>query len=306
MYGFLNGLLQANPVSEVQLNRQVQRATAQAAQRANANLLDAVNDLQTPEKRYRMLLNQGADPCHALPFAVFSNNARAVRVLAEYKDKCNWKYAVEQRLPLVMQKDRVAVFHALMADNQDITCPDPFAFTPAQAGSRWHAVSREMLAAVNQRCFRTPAARSDFLRNVILLQPGHRTAFMLGESYFFGIHSAKDQQRWLESIGQLLSTHSKISDETLLDVISQSRVASPEGVWSVPFSTVRQLVTLCLQGGANGPAVLKRLDSPAGEWAWEHYSAEERMRLSNLLEHKPEKKSRSFSDRIRHAYQRIF
>lgn len=296
----------AAPVSNTQLERRVSRATEAAVRQANNNLLDAVNNPQVPAARLRTFFNQGADPCRALPFAVFANNAAAVRVLAEYKDRCNWKYAVEQRLQLVMQKDFVDVFYALMADNRGITCPDPFAFTPAQPGAQWHPVSAQMLAAVNQRCFQTRHTQANFLKDVILLNPGQRTIFGLGENYHFGIHSAQTQKQWLDSVEQLVKSRVEVSSDTLQDVISRSRSTAAGTNYNLPFNATRRLVKLCLQGGANGQAVLRQLDSPVGEWAWKNYSAEERMRLSNILENKPETQSRTMADRLRHAYHRIF
>lgn len=296
---------QAVPVSDAQLTRRVNRATRAAVQRANDNLIEAVENLQTPANRLRTFLKQGADPCRALPLAIAANNALAVQVLSEYKHTCNWKNAVEQRLHVVMQKNKVDVFNALMADNQNITCPDPFSFTPAQSGSQWHALSKEMLSSVNRYCFPTRQAKTDFLRKIILLKPWNGSPFDLAESYHWGIRSVKMEQRWLESVDHLVNEQVPVSADTLQDVIALSRLETVDGNYQLLFEITRRLVNACLKGGANGKEVLRRLDSPAGAWAWKHYSSEERMRLSNLLERKPETQPRNFTDRIRHMYSRL-
>lgn len=294
-------MLQANPSPRKRrFSNALTRAVLTPAQR-NQALLKAV---QNPHAlgQVRRLLNQGADPCRALPFAVFTNNVEAVHVLAEYKNRCNWKIAVEERLRYVMRKDLVELFYALMADNRGITCPDPFEFTPAQRNSQWHPLSSEMLAAVNQRCFQTTNKQAGFLKNMILLNSRQNNAFLLGEMYQQGIKSSKTQQNWLKNIDQLVKAKVKVSNDTLESVISQSRVTNYEGKAQLPFETTRQLVKLCLKGGADGKAVLNNLDQEYNAWVWEPYSNQERMRLSNILEHKPEMQPRSFADRVRNWF----
>ena len=280
----------------------VKRRVLTAAQR-NALLTKAASNPHALGQ-LRRLLNQGADPCRALPFAVFANNVRGVEILSEYKNRCNWKKAVEERLQYVMKKDLTDLFYALMADNRGITCPDPFDFTPTHRGSQWHPLSPKMLAAVNQRCFATRTNKSAFLKDMILLNPGQNHVFALGETYKQGIPSQEAQQRWLSNINQLVNANVKVSNDTLQAVITQSRVNTYEGESNLPFDTTRKLVKLCLKGGANGQAVLQELDQNA--WVWENYSADERMRLSNILENKPETQSRSFGDALRKAYHKIF
>ncbi len=282
----------------------VKRRVLTAAQR-NELLVKAASN-PNALGQMRRLLNQGADPCRALPFAVFASNVRGVEILSEYKNRCNWKHAVEERLQYVMKKDLTDMFYALMADNRGITCPDPFDFTPTQRGSQWHPLSSKMLAAVNQRCFATRNNKSAFLKDMILLNPGQNHIFSLGETYKYGINSQDTQKRWLENITQLVNANVKVSNDTLQDVISQSRVSNYEGNSNLPFETTRKLVKLCLKGGANGQAVLAQLDQEDNAWVWENYSADERMRLSNILENKPETQSRSFTDTLRKAYHKIF
>ena len=298
---FFVSALQANPSPRKRrFSRALTRAVLTPTQR-NQALFDAV---QNPRAlgQVRRLLNQGADPCRALPFAVFTNNVAAVQVLAEYKNRCNWKLAVEERLSFVMRKDLVDLFYALMADNRGIACPDPFEFTPAQRNSRWHPLSSKMLAAVNQRCFQTTQKQTGFLKNMILLNSRQNNAFLLGETYQQGIKSSKTQRGWLENIDQLVKAKVKVSNDTLESVISQSRVTNYEGMAQLPFDTTRQLVKLCLKGGADGKAVLSSLNQDHNAWVWESYSKQERMRISNILEHKPEMQPRSLLDRARNLF----
>lgn len=295
---FVVSTLQAKPSAHKrQFSNALTRAVLTPSQR-NRALVKAV---QNPRAlgQVRRLLNQGADPCRALPFAVFTNNVAAVQVLAEYKNRCNWKVAVEERLPYALKKNLVDLFYALMADNRGITCPDPFEFVPAQRNSQWHPLSSRMLAAVNQRCFQTTQKRAGFLKEMILLNPAQNNIFLLGETYQHGIKSAQTQQGWLKNIDQLVKSNVKVSNDTLESVISQSRVTNYEGKSRLPFDTTRQLVKLCLKGGADGKAVLNNLDQEHNAWVWEPYSNQERMRISNILEHKPEMQPRSFTDRVR-------
>ncbi len=296
----------AYPVSAQQrrVSQHVQRRVLTAAQRNRLATKAASNPHALGQ--LRRLLNHGANPCRALPFAVFAGNVRGVEILSEYKDRCNWKVAVEERLPYVVKNDLTDLFYALMADNRGITCPDPFDFTPAQRGAQWHPLSAGMLAAVNQRCFATRTNKSAFLKEMILLNPGQKHVFTLGETYKYGIHSQDTQNQWLSNINQLVSSNVKVSNDTLQSVIAQSRVTNYEGVSNLPFETTRKLVKLCLKGGADGKAVLAELDQDHNAWVWEHYSADERMRLSNLLEHKPEQAARTFVDTLRKAYHKIF
>ncbi len=294
---FALSTLQAKPSARNrQFSNALTRAVMTPAQR-NQALLAAVKNPRALGQ-VRRLLNQGANPCRALPFAVFTNNVAAVQVLAEYKNRCNWKFAVEERLSYVMKKDLVDLFYALMADNRGITCPDPFDFTPALRSSQWHPLSSRMLAAVHQRCFQTTQKRANFLEDIILLNPGQKNIFLLGETYAYGIKSPNIQQRWLENIEQLVKANVKVSNDTLESVISQSRVNTYEGKSQLPFDTTRQLVKLCLKGGADGAAVLERLNQENNSWVWEPYSRQERLRISNMLEHKPEMQPRSFADRF--------
>ncbi len=286
------------------LSNALERRVARQPRQLNEKVFKAASNPRALGQM-RRLLEQGADPCHALPAAVFSNNVFAVNVLAEYKKRCNWKKAVEERLNYVMKKDRVDMFYALMADNRGITCPDPFDFTPANPSQKFEPLSAQMLAAVNQRCFQTKGKQSAFLKNMILLNPGHQTVFALGESYKYGIRSSQAQKGWLENINQLVKANVKVSNDTLQEVISQSRVHSAYGNSNIPFDTTRQLVKLCMKGGANGLTVLHRLDQPENEWVWENYSSEERMRISNILESKPETQPRSVKDHLRGAVQTV-
>ncbi len=287
------------------ISHAVNRRVLSVAQRNNLLIKAAGNPNALGQ--LRQLLNQGGDPCRVLPFAVFANNVRGVEMLSEYKDRCNWKQAVEERLQYVMKKDLTDLFYALMVDNRGITCPDPFDFTPAHRGAQWHPLSSKMLAAVNQRCFATRTNQSAFLKDMILLNSGQNHVFALGETYKQGINSQDTQKRWLANINQLVSAHVKVSNDTLQTVISQSRVSNMyDGASNLPFDTTRKLVKLCLKGGANGKAVLQQLDQDQNAWVWEKYSVEERVRLSNILENKPEDQSRSFGDTLRYMYHKIF
>ncbi len=287
-----------------QLSSQVKRRVLTAAQR-NQLLIKAVHNPRALGQA-RRLLDRGADPCRALPFAVMSNNVEAVRVLSEYKNRCSWKRAVEERLQYTMKKDQVELFYALMADNRGITCPDPFDFTPNQHGSQWHPLSADMLSAVNQRCFVTSHGKADFLKDMLLLNPKKNNLFVLGENYKMGIPSKQVQQGWLNNIEQLVNSRIKVSNDTLQEVIAQSRVFNTyQGQSSVPFGTTLKLVKLCLKGGADGKTVLNRLEQEHNAWVWEQYSPQERMRLSNVLEDKPENQPRSFQDHLRGAVERV-
>ncbi|MBR2082691.1 MAG: hypothetical protein IJ876_06780 [Elusimicrobiaceae bacterium] len=303
---FIVVCVSANPTTarNRRLSNGVNRAVLSASQR-NELLVDAASNPRALGQM-RRLLNQGADPCRALPFAVFSNNVAGVQVLSEYKNRCNWNHAVQERLQYVMKKDLTPMFYALMADNRGITCPDPFDFTPAKRGTQWHPLSSSMLAAVNQRCFATHRNQAAFLNGIILLNPSQNNVFALGENYQFGINSQDTQQRWLANINQLIDSHVKVSNDTLQNVISQSRVPNTYGASNVPFDTTRKLVKLCLKGGANGKTVLSHLDREDNAWIWANYSSDERMRLSNILENKPETQARSFTDTLRKAYHKFF
>lgn len=283
---------------ESNISRGVDRAAANATIRRDQALLDAVEN-PNQLSAVRRLLEQGANPCRALPFALGANNAPAIKELARYGHTCNWKNAVEQRLQQVMQKDKVDVFYALMENNQNISCPDPFNFTPSPTGGQWHPVSARMLSAVNQRCFTSNRERANFLKDIIFLNPQQRTIFALGESYHYGIPNSSVQRTWLATIGQLIKARVKISNDTLRNVVTQSRVPSAYGAANLPLDTTRVLIKLCLQGGADGKTVLQWLDSNPGNWVWKNYSAQERMRISNLLEGKPEMQPRSLLDRLR-------
>ncbi len=298
-------MAQGTTAQRRQLSRTVSRRVLTVAQR-NDRLIEAASNPNALGQMRRML-NLGADPCRALPFAVFANNVRGVEILSEYKNRCNWKHAVEERLPYVVKKDLTPLFYALMADNRGITCPDPFDFTPAQCNAQWHPLSAGMLAAVNQRCFVTSRNQSAFLKEMILLNPGQNYVFSLGETYKQGIRTQDTQKRWLANINQLVNSDVKVSNDTLQSVIAQSRVTNTyDGSSNLPFDTTRKLVKLCLKGGANGKAVLTQLDQDYNAWVWENYSADERMRLSNILENKPETQSRSFADTLRKAYHKVF
>ena len=292
---------QAAPVSGDRLERQVNRSVL-TAQRADEQLMDSIGNVQATPAQLRTYLRRGADPCRALSSAVFANNAPAVRVLAEFKNGCNWNYAVSQRLPLAIQKDRNEVFTALMETAPKVTCPDPFNYTPAPKGASWKPLSATMLNNVNKQCFKTRQAKADFLRDIILLNPNQRTIFTLAESYSFGIHSAQVRQQWLSSVGQLVRAGVPVSTDTLLSVISQGRANTYEGFRQIPFEATRTLVKQSLKGGANGKEVMAYLESSQGEWVWEMYSDEERMRLSNILENKPEMQSRNWFGRL---WQRV-
>ncbi|MBO5911832.1 MAG: hypothetical protein J6Q05_06655 [Elusimicrobiaceae bacterium] len=261
-------------------------------------LIDAVEN-PAALRKIRPLLDRGADPCKALPSAVFAKNAEAIKLLAQYQGRCNWKAAVEKRLPYVIKNNLIDVFSASLFENRTITCPDPFNFTPAQNNSQWNPLSPQMLAAVTQHCFLTQTDKETFLRHIILLNAGKNNIFQFGETYKYGIRSNYNQQRWLVHISQLLRLNIPVSNETLRDVISQSRVPNIyDGDSKVPFEITRKLVKLCLRGKADGPAVLNWLNSSQGKWVWENYSSQERMYLSNLLENKPEMQPRTFADRM--------
>ena len=287
---------QAEPVSGARLARQVNRSVA-AAQRVNEQLIDSVSNTQATPAQLRTYLRRGADPCRALPSAVFANNAPAVRILAEFKNDCNWNYAVSQRLPLVIQKDRNEVFTALMETSSQVTCPDPFDYTPSPGKVAWKPLSATMLNNVSKQCFKTRREKANFLRDIILLNPEQRTIFTLAESYDFGIHSSKVRQQWLSSVEQLVRSGVPVATDTLLQVIAQGRANTYEGFRKIPFEATRTLVKQSLRGGADGKEVLAYLDSAQGEWVWKMYSDEERMRLSNLLENKPEMQARSWLGR---------
>lgn len=297
LIAFAATISSAKPVSSARLASQVHRSVS-AAQHNNEQLIDSVSNTQVTPAQMRAYLRRGADPCRALASAIFANNAPAVRVLAEFKDSCNWNDAVSQRLPLVIRKDRNEVFKALMETAPKVTCPDPFNYTPAPSGATWKPLSDAMLANVNKQCFKTRQAKSDFLRDIILLNPNQRTIFSLAESYTFGIHSDQVKKQWLASVEQLVKAGVPVSNDTLLDVISRGRANTYEGFRKIPFEATRTLVKQSLKGGANGKEVLAYLDSSKGEWVWEMYSAQERMRLSNILENKPEMQSRSWFGRL--------
>lgn len=288
---------QAAPLSGARLERQVNRSVS-AAKRADEQLMDSVSNAQVTPAQLRTYLRRGADPCRALSSAVFANNASAVRVLAEFKNGCNWNYAVSQRLPIAIQKDRNEVFTALMETSSQVTCPDPFNYTPSPNRNAWKPLSATMLDNVSKQCFKTRQAKADFLRDIILLNPNQRTIFTLAESYNFGIHSAQVRQQWLSSVGQLVRAGIPVSTDTLLQVIAQGRANTYEGFRKIPFEATRTLVKHSLKGGADGKEVMAYLESSQGEWVWEMYSDEERTRLSNILENKPEMQSRTWFGRL--------
>ena len=301
LIAFAATISQAEPISSTRLARQVNRSVS-AAQRNNDQLIDSVSNTRVPPAQMRTYLRRGADPCRALSVAIFANNVPAIRVLAEFKGSCNWNDAVSQRLPLVIRKEKNEVFDALMETAPKVTCPDPFNYTPSPNKVAWQPLSATMLDSVNKQCFKTRQAKSNFLRDLMLLNPNQRTIFSLAESYTFGIHSEQVKEQWLASVEQLVKAGSSVSNDTLLDVIARGRANTYEGFRKIPFDATRTLVKQSLKGGANGKEVLAYLDSSKGEWVWEMYSAQERMRLSNILENKPEMQSRTWLGRF---WQRI-
>lgn len=259
---------------------------------------------QTPESRYAYLLERGADACAALLPAVRADNAPAVTALNRYRESCDWAPLREKALKYAMHNDKFSAFGALTQEEGN--CPEPFDFNPRVEGSRWKPLSTPMLHAVTSRCYRSAQERQDFLKDsVIRLNPGDRSIFWLGDAYERGITGPQMTRRWLGTVKQLVDARIRVSDRALWEVVALGRSPSIYGDAFLPFSVTRELVILSLKGGANGKQVLADLDKAEDNWIWKKYNREERKRLSNLLEGRPENEDRNLGDRVHSAYQRV-
>lgn len=284
---------------EAALKRAQEAARIQREKRAELNTRRLVAELNKPApdvNRVRAYIKGGAKPCPALPLAVHADNAPVVGMLAAVKDRCDWDSSVETALAQAMRGDKLRSF--LQLTREPVSCPEPFGFNPREKGSRWHPLSRRMLRAVTDRCYRTAEEKQSFFEfSVVKLNPGDRSIFWLGDTYEFALKGRPALERaWLDSIALLVEEKNfKVSDDMLMDIVALGRSPSIYGDSFLPFNTTRKLVLWSLKGGASGPRVLARLDNAEDNWVWKNYSKEERWRISNLLEGKPEMESRSWA-----------
>lgn len=271
-----------------------------------------------------ILMGQHADACKLLPAAVEAGNVEAIGVLFDYASSCaQWEETVSSSLKLAIQKKKLPSYKALL-DN-GAPCQDPFNMNKKDVRkSEWIPVEPPFLKAYINVCKTTPQARSEFLSDTISFN--NNSILPLADKYRRFLPDEEMAATWEKTISLMISWGIRVSDNTLMKMIYESRSITGKNKQKpacfarrgekfdpecseknyLPLDVTLKLVREGLRGGADGWKVAQRLQSDKGEWIRQRYSKEEWWRLLNVLEGKNENESRSWASRTYRKVQNWF